>query len=371
MNDVADTKRSGEGVFSSTYSEARHKFLAAAGTAGARVASYRHPSEHGPDGEELFLDVAMVGPAGADSIVVVGSGTHGIEGFAGSAAQTAWMLGDGPRRLPKNTAALLTHAHNPWGFAHKVRVTEENVDLNRNFIDYSRPLPDNRAYAHIHPLITPYTWSEEGIADRIARLQEWKTEVGEQTFSDVYNGGQYSHDDGLFFGGRREQWANGAFRRAIRAHAGHAKRAALIDLHTGIGPYLEHVYLCFHKPGTPAYDRARAWWGERAVNRQGVTHRAVANYRGLLVDAFVDMLPEASATALMVEFGTRSREAMQRANLAVRWLRYGNRDDPEQVKTLHADYIESCYPGDAQWRKALIEQSRDIIDRALSGIGKS
>lgn len=60
--------------------------------------------------------------------------------------------------------------------------------------------------------------------------------------------------------------------------------------------------------------------GERAVNRDGVTHKAVARYQGLLVDAFVAMLPEAETTAVVVEFGTLPRPRMQRASMAARWL---------------------------------------------------
>ena len=72
----------------------------------------------------------------------------------------------------------------------------------------------------------------------------------------------------------------------IGTHVGHARMAAMIDFHTGIGPSLGHIFLGFHAPDSAAYARARAWWGERAVNREGVNHKAVAHYKGLLVDAF-------------------------------------------------------------------------------------
>jgi hypothetical protein len=356
-------------VFSTTYSEARTKFLEAARAAGAHLAQYEHPAQKGPQGEALFLDVAVLGDPKAPNVMVAGSGTHGIEGFSGSAAQAAWMIDGGASRVPAGSAMAFFHAHNPWGFAHLQRVTEENVDLNRNFVDHSRPYGPNAGYDELHPLITPARWDEENIRRVFGALEAFREKHGEQGFSDAYNGGQYGHPDGMFFGGHRAQWANAAFREAIRKHVGHARRAALIDLHTGIGPFLDHVFLCFHPAGSPAYERARKWWGERAVNRQGSTHKALAVYKGLLVDAFQAELKEAETTAVVIEFGTRTRLEMQKANIALRWLRCHGKEDPERAAEVHADYIEAFYPSDPRWRDAVLGQSRVFLDQAVAGVG--
>ena len=357
-------------VFSSSYAEARTKFLDAARAAGAKLAHYEHPSQKGPQGESLYLDVAVIGDPRAPNVMVVGSGTHGIEGFPGSAAQTAWMLDGGATRVAPGTAMVFLHAHNPWGFAHHQRVTEENVDLNRNFVDHARPYPPNPGYGELHAGISPTRWDKDSIRDAFAALDAFRETKGEQAFSDAYNGGQYSHADGFFFGGQRAQWSNDAFRKAIRAHVGHARRAAIIDLHTGIGPFLDHVFLCFHAPESPAYERARKWWGERAVNRQGSTHKALAVYKGLLIDAFQAEIFDAQTTAVVIEFGTRTRAEMQRANMSLRWLREHGKDDPEHAKAVRADYIEAFYPSDPRWRDAVLAQSRIFLDQAAAGIAR-
>ncbi len=367
MSEMSE-KSSVEAVFSSSYAEAREKFLAAARAAGAQLTAYLHPSAKGPQGEALYLDAAVLGRPDAPNVMLVGCGTHGIEGYSGSAAQTAWMQGGGAKRIANDAALVFLHAHNPWGFAHAQRVTEENVDLNRNFVDHSRPYPANPGYAVLHPGISPSRWDEDAVRGAFAALESFREQRGEQAFSDAYNGGQYSHPDGFFFGGQRAQWANGAFRAVVRAHAGHAKRAALIDLHTGIGPYLDHVFLCFHPPGSAAYERARAWWGERAVNRQGSTHKALAVYQGLLVDAFQAELADAETTAVVIEFGTRSRPDMQRANMSLRWLRTHGKEHPSLAKQVLADYVDAFYPAAAEWREAVLAQSRVFIDQAVAGI---
>jgi len=207
-------------VFSSSYGEARRKFLEAARAAGAAVSHYLHPLERGPDGEELHLDAAVLGRPDAPKVMVVGCGTHGIEGYSGSAAQTAWMVGGGASRIAKDVALVFLHAHNPWGFAHRQRVTEENVDLNRNFIDHAQPRPANPGYDILHPGISPARWDEESVRGVFAALDDFRERYGEQAFSDAYNGGQYSHADGVFFGGHRAQWGNEPFARRCESTPG-------------------------------------------------------------------------------------------------------------------------------------------------------
>jgi hypothetical protein len=356
-------------AFSSSYAEARKKFIDAARRAGAKLASYQHPNQRGPAGEALYLDVSVLGPGDASRVFVVGSGTHGIEGYPGSAAQRAWLRGR--PRLPKDTAVMFFHAHNPWGFAHKTRVTEENVDLNRNFIDFSKPLPKNRGYEDLHPLITIRDWNEEAIAGVFAGLDAYREKAGEKAFSDAFNGGQYTREDGIFYGGTHPQWANDAFRAAVKTHLGRARKVAFMDLHTGIGPWCEHIYLCFHAEGSPARARARTWWGERAVNLQGVTHKKLATYSGTIIDAFAEMLPQAEVTSLVVEFGTRPRHEMQRAGMAQRWMRFEGPRDPVLAAKVRREYEAAFYPVEPEWRRAVLEQSKEFIDRGVAGISSS
>lgn len=357
-------------IFADTYAEARRRFLEAARAAGAHLDHSRHPLARGPEGEGLFLDVAVLGRRDAPRVLAVGSGTHGIEGYSGSGVQSWWMMDGGASRIPPDTAVVFTHAHNPWGFARKARVTEDNVDLNRNFLDHAGAYPANPGYAELHPSISPETWDDESIRGVMAALDAFRAKHGEQAFSDAYNGGQYSHPDGVFYGGRTVQWSNSAFSGAFAAHAGHARKAAFIDLHTGIGPFAEHIFLCFHAPQSPAYERARAWWGERAVNRDGVTHKAVATYSGVTIDRVAELLPRAEVTAIVVEFGTRTRAEMQRAGLAGRWLRFHGARQPERARKVHADFCEAFYPSEARWRDAVLERGMDVIDRALAGIAR-
>ena len=124
-----------QSTFASDFHSARELFIDAAEKSGAAVDSFRHPHD-GPDGRPLKTDVAWVGPDNAERVLMTVSGTHGVEGFCGSGAQVDWLRRGEATRLPDGTAACLVHAINPYGFAWVRRVTHENIDLNRNWIDF-------------------------------------------------------------------------------------------------------------------------------------------------------------------------------------------------------------------------------------------
>jgi hypothetical protein len=133
-------------AFSATYAQARVRFLEAAARAGLAIESHVHPLA-GREGETLAMDVARDGPADAASVLIVSSACHGVEGHCGSGVQVfalhdqEWLA----KARGAGVAVLYIHALNPYGFSHGRRVTHENVDLNRNFQDFSQPLPVNES----------------------------------------------------------------------------------------------------------------------------------------------------------------------------------------------------------------------------------
>ena len=68
-------------LFPLDYADARRRFVDMATEAGFAMTAYVHPGERGPGGEALACDVAYRGPEDARDILLVSSGTHGVEGF--------------------------------------------------------------------------------------------------------------------------------------------------------------------------------------------------------------------------------------------------------------------------------------------------
>ncbi|HYP70016.1 MAG TPA: DUF2817 domain-containing protein, partial [Variovorax sp.] len=227
-----DTPMNAADLFSPTYAVARRKFMASAGARGLAVDSHVLDLP-GAEGETLAIDVVRDGPAHASKMLIVLSGVHGVEGFCGSAIQTGMLTVGAPAHA--DTAVLYVHAINPYGFSHLRRVTQENVDLNRNFVDFSKPLPVNAAYDEIHEWLLPAGWPPGEQAE--AELAAYRERHGARGLQRAIGLGQHSRADGMFFGGNDAAWSNRTFRAILQHYTSQVRQIASIDIHTGLGPY--------------------------------------------------------------------------------------------------------------------------------------
>jgi hypothetical protein len=110
----------------------------------------------GPDGGTLALDFAILGARRPRHALVLSCGTHGVEGYVGAAIQHHVIEQVLPRlRLAPDTAVVLQHANNPYGFAWGRRVNESNVDFNRNFLERFDPTLCDPDYERLHDALNP------------------------------------------------------------------------------------------------------------------------------------------------------------------------------------------------------------------------
>lgn len=351
-------------LFSPSYAEARQRFLDAAGP--AVVANYLHPLT-GPGGLALATDVARLGPRSARRVLVVESGTHGAEGFCGSAIQLGLLRS--PPRLAADTALLLVHAINPHGFAWIRRVTEDNVDLNRNFVDFAQPLPENPGYDELADALLPRRWDAASLAAAQATLEAYRSKHGERAFVTASGGGQYRHPRGLFFGGTGPTWSRETVARICREHVEGAEHAALIDVHSGLGPYGYGEPLTALDPGSPEEVRARAWYGGDLRNTRAADSAYAGTPASILV-GYMQGAPRSAWTPIGLEFGTRAREDVRRALRHEHWLHaYGNPDDPGTA-AIKAALKDVFCPDEPEWKAKVWDRGREIVGKALEGLAR-
>jgi len=285
---------------SRSYVEARAAFLVAAAAAGARIDSHPHPLR-GLEGEELFVDVAEVGPADADRVIVVVSGTHGVEGYLGSALQRHHLESLADSDTDHQTLVFV-HALNPYGFSWVRRVNEDNVDLNRNFVDWTLPPPANPDYADLAALLVPDSWTEAEQERTLLGLMGVLQDIGMERMQQIIQGGQFDHPTGVFYGGTGPVWSH----RWLREFAGHrlagVARAAIVDLHTGLGPWGHGSLLSSDPPGSESFARQRAWWPDATSLDAGDSVSAVV--AGDWLAAAHGFAPDTEITGITIEYGT-------------------------------------------------------------------
>lgn len=348
-----------------TYVDARERFLATAASVGARVDSFPHPLA-GLSGEALFVDVAEVGAADASSAVMVVSGTHGVEGYLGSALQSHHLEtlepvdGDGP-------VLIFVHALNPHGFSWVRRVNEDNVDLNRNFVDWAKPSPANPGYAALAETLVPESWTEEEQERTAALLMGQLDELGFEKMQQIVSGGQFDHPTGVFYGGTGPTWSNEWLSAFVRRRFEDLQRVAILDLHTGLGPWGHGELISSEPPDSDAYARQRTWWNDVTSLHDGSS--VSAKLAGEWLDAVAALAPSTEITAVAIEYGTVDALTVLESLRADAVLHaHGDPTSPEAaavrllVREAFLDddpaWLEACWPRYWSAAAAAIDQLR-------------
>jgi hypothetical protein len=364
------------GPFSETYADARERFLEIARAAGGDLNSYGNPHATGPTGESLSMDTAWFGPRDASAVLINTCGVHGAEGYAGSAAQLDWMIGRGPKALPPGVAVLLIHAVNPYGFAWGLRGTENNVDLNRNWLDHTAPHPENSLYEQVHPLLCSKRIDDKAIRRLLSEGARLIAKHGQWALEDAISRGQYTHTDGFHFGGTSLEWSTRTLKSIVETDLQNARQVAFIDWHTGPVGDGDLIFLCFSPPKSTGRIQAERWWGRDALSSSHVDDlwgSKRPTRHGILFWGIEQAVAEAAMFAgAVVEF----RSARPKANAAdalrismlERWLRFEGGLDAHEAAGYLAEIREDYAPGRESFRANVIANARQTYAQTLDGL---
>lgn len=352
--------------FSPDYSTARQRFRALGAERGWALESYEITARS-PDGEVLTTDVARLGEIDAPRCLVLSSGLHGVEGYFGSAVQLQFLEKLGESAPDNETAIVLIHALNPFGFAWLRRVDEENIDPNRNFLLPGQAFEGSPpGYADLDELLNPQhpPMKCDLFAARAALTVARR---GMKPLKQAVAGGQYDFPRGLFFGGK----AACATQRILAAHfaqwIGAAKTVLHLDFHTGLGKWATHKLLT----DQPLSDAKLTWlaahFGASRIepcNVEGVSYEI----RGALGSWCQAQLPGVDYTQLGPEFGTygplRIVSGLRAENQA---HNYCQPNDPcfRQAKDRLAELF--C-PASPTWRRKVLADGMSLAKAGLRAL---
>jgi predicted deacylase len=355
-----------DNYFPSDYFAARAAFRARA--VGSDEVS-RAIRATGPNGEVLNVDGAYLGATSPQRLVLVTSGIHGVEGYAGSALQQLW-LAEFAAALPAATGCLLVHALNPFGFAHGRRVNENNVDLNRNALAVF-PGPANAGYRLLNDWLNPAS-PPPRVDDFVWRALPPLWRHGRATLTQAIAAGQYEFPRGLFYGGtaREESLA------ILEAWFAQPRFASVrevwhFDLHTGLGRYGRYQLLA----DVPAHSPELAEWvrgfGADVVKSDHASHATHYSANGILAGLVRRAFATARVRTVTVEFGTRGPVAMLRILRAENRLHHHGLGNSRQATRIRAALVEAAAPRDRAWRAAVIADGRAIFTQLRAVLAAS
>jgi hypothetical protein len=347
MNKPTSLNREVDGFFSASYADARAAFLAAA--AGGRVL-------HLPLDKHLSTEALWLGPDDAERVLVLISGTHGVEGAVGAAVELDVLACRA--QLPSAVAVLLVFALNPHGFAHDRRCDSDGIDLNRNFIDFSLPHPVNPGYAVLMEAI------HLPLAERRAAFEAYRRTHGDEAFEIAISGGQYTDPHGPFYGGVFPAHGNRCIEKIIAHYRLEGRHLAVVDIHSGLGPYGHGEIICDHLPGTAGFRAAHAWYGAAATAPADGTSSSVR--KDGLLDYRWHALMHERGCFVTLEFGTYSIQNLFDTVLDDHhaW----NSGDSAAIARSASDMREHFCPADGHWRELVLLKGRQCVQLALKGL---
>lgn len=217
----------------------------------------------------LCNDIVVI-PGNKKRYLIHISGTHGAEGYAGSAIQSAilqYLSGESRNKKAENVETsqtsldshditsepdsptiILVHALNPIGFAKNRRVNEDNIDLNRNFLKEKEFQtvrnrdPDFAGYVTIDDIINPTSKPFKNVflndAYSIYLTVTAVIKHGMLNMKKAMVSGNYYKSKGLGFGGYKLSRSGQNLINLMHQLNIHetAEKIVFIDVHTGLGP---------------------------------------------------------------------------------------------------------------------------------------
>ena len=323
----------------------------------------------------LPIDLLLIPATGhATNLVIIASGIHGAEAYAGSTLQTRF-LGEMLAKVDRNqTTFLLIHMINPYGAITGRRVTENNVDLNRNFSSggalYKNISP---GYAAIQDFLNPKYPAQYGffnLTKFYGNAAQHMSANSIKTLRTAILKGQYEFPKGIYYGGQSlEPAARLLTRHIVKAFKGkNYDRMLVVDLHTGYGEKgLMHV---MPNPlvGSPlVIERTRlvmnaTLGGYRLEDVVGDSdfYQTSGDFSSFIAET--GMSTGMPSVPLLLEFGTLdsqkifgSLQSLYRVIQENR-LHWHGADNLDSKAQIEHDFREMFLPSDSIWRNQVLSQ---------------
>jgi predicted deacylase len=356
----------GEAFFLYNFKQCQKAFLRAYSAYSGKKTHEFYPLQESPGDKDpsqiLGTDTIWLGSLDAKQVLVFISGTHGVEGFCGSAIQQFFLSQLTEDLFPQDTAILMIHSLNPWGMHWARRCDASGIDLNRNFVDYQKVEALDPEYEGILSTLM-------NSKDRYQEMQNQSEKWGQQTFDRIFSGGQYVHTWAPFFGGQSPAHGRKVIENVIELYDLPSRNTMVIDLHTGLGPWAFGELISDHLSNSHGNQQAKGIFGAAIANAHEGASFSVPK-AGLLDYRFHQFMNE-KGFFLTLEFGSYGSAALFEVLLIdhVYWRDY----EPSSID--EADYqfyrermIEHFCPKDSIWQQAVLFKAWQVFDCLIQSI---
>jgi len=304
-----------------------------------------------------------------EKIIIMTSGVHGIEGFTGSAIQRYFMREVLDSNELEGIGVLIIHAVNPYGYKYGRRVSENNIDMNRNFdVGIGLFEEKNEYYAKVDKLLNPQKRATAGFFENgvfFIRTAGHILKYSMKTLRVSILKGQYEFMHGIFYGGNdfesQKQWLEDLILEKVKDY----KYIFVIDIHTGYGQRGKLHILPGNVHDTERNTLLEKMFEGYKLDRPGKKFIAVKggfrDYVGNLISS------EKKYTGTLFEFGTLDSHklagairSLHNTILENQGFHHGYKNEKKE-KRIKVRFREMFFPSSEIWRSKIMEQAGNIL----------
>ena len=355
--------------FSKSYTEAKKRFNESVN----QLESLGHQVQRdslsldlvGPDGEDLTIDIAVLGSLTSNKLLLYTSGIHGVEGFAGSAIQLSVIDMLKNQKLIEDYCIIFVHIINPFGMAWHRRVNENNVDMNRNFINTHSGEPDGykKIDKFLNPNTIPKKFELSFYIDGIKLILKY----GFTNFKQWFAQGQYTRPSSLQYGGDKLQKGPKLLIDWLRKNLKETQMIFGIDLHTGLGKSGYDTILISDQIGKADYELLQNLYGSHIAPldpNKGVGYHVTGDIHSGISAEF----PSIKWLTITQEFGTYGPVTVFK-NLRAenRWTQNNKLNDPLDIMKHWSrnNLLRTFNPDSRKWHESLIVRGKTVFNKAV------
>ncbi|MCF7982312.1 MAG: M14 family metallopeptidase, partial [Pseudomonadales bacterium] len=187
---------------------------------------------------------------------------------------------------------------------------------------------------------------------------------GQTAFEIALSGGQYSDRYGPFYGGHQPAHGHRVINEVIENYQLASRHLAVIDIHSGLGPYAHGELINDHPIASSGFQTANRWYGA-SVTSPAAGNSSSVRKAGLLDYRWHQLMTE-RGSFITLEFGSYRIQDMFEVVLENhRSWKSGN---PQAIHQSAHAMLEHFCPQDNYWRELVLIKGRQVIQQALSGL---
>lgn len=306
-------------------------------------------------------------------LLILTSGVHGVEGYVGSAVQQMVLKELLKEDSLDEMGVLLIHGINPYGIKYNRRVTENNVDLNRNCTTRKHLYDSsNKGYTDLKTFLNKrqkvnltsfdHFFFQVNAMYKIVRYSM-------ATLRQAVLQGQYQYEKGIYFGGKATEPSIKAVTPLIQQAASPYDMVFHIDLHTGYG---ENGTL--HLIASPLKDEEKKEKMNRIFPDNQIDWGDSEDFytiTGEFTNYVGEIIPENYFLTMTFEFGTMDTQktlggikALHNVIIENQGFHYGYKSQKDETG-VKSRFLKGYYPPSETWRSKAIDDARQMFIQAL------